>query len=277
MMLLQNRYARWLNRNRRRDGPLWRGRFLSKIVESQEYWHILLRYIDHNPVVAGIVERLELYAHGSASYYTDRRSMEAGGPVWLCRSAVERHVASLAPGCVDSPEAYRRVLGMPLSKSAQRMIDEHGFRRDRVDARFDDLVRAAPESVQRWMERKAQVADGAGLRQTWLLDPDVLIKAIDEAARSELDWAISCGRGSISAWSLLQRSQLYLASGCSLEEAARRSDCSVSSVRRSLAIHARLMAKDETYQVVAVEMLSRLSGREYSWARSGKGRRSPDR
>ena len=120
--------------------------------------------------------------------------LEAGGPAWLCRSAVERHVASMAPEGVYSPGAYRRILGTPLSSSAQGMTDQHGFRRDRVDVRFDDLVRAGPERVQRWMERKAQVADGAGLRRAWLLDPDVLIEAIEEATRSNPDWAMACGR-----------------------------------------------------------------------------------
>ena len=55
MKLLQNGYSRWFNRARKRDGPLWRGRFLSRLVDSDEYWDLLVRYIDHNPVQAQIV------------------------------------------------------------------------------------------------------------------------------------------------------------------------------------------------------------------------------
>src|SRR5262245_45253642 len=50
----QNEYVRYFNRDRRRDGPLFRGRFTSKLVKTAAYRHTLVRYIDHNPVLAGL-------------------------------------------------------------------------------------------------------------------------------------------------------------------------------------------------------------------------------
>ena len=44
--------VRRFNRGRKRDGPLVRGRFLSRPVHSLEYREVLVRYIDRNPVQA---------------------------------------------------------------------------------------------------------------------------------------------------------------------------------------------------------------------------------
>ena len=43
---IQNEYVRWFNRCRRRDGPLFRGRFRSKPVDSLIYRYVLVRYLD---------------------------------------------------------------------------------------------------------------------------------------------------------------------------------------------------------------------------------------
>jgi len=56
MKVAQNEYVRRFNRERRRDGPLVRGRFASKPVTTERYRATLLRYVDHNPVDAGLVE-----------------------------------------------------------------------------------------------------------------------------------------------------------------------------------------------------------------------------
>src|SRR5436190_877467 len=55
MRRVQNAYVRWFNRMRRRDGPLFRGRFRSIPLESTRYAHTLIRYIDQNPVEARLV------------------------------------------------------------------------------------------------------------------------------------------------------------------------------------------------------------------------------
>jgi len=83
MRLIQNNYVRWFNRTRRRDGALFRGRFTSRPVDSDEYFTNLVRYIDHNPVAAGLCENPADYPHGSARHYAKER-----GPPWLERASV---------------------------------------------------------------------------------------------------------------------------------------------------------------------------------------------
>src|SRR5437667_8847266 len=80
--LLENPYVRRFNRRRRRDGPLFRGRFRSLPVESGHYFHTLVRYIDQNPVEARLVARAEDYEHGSAR----RLVLDAPRPRWLARA-----------------------------------------------------------------------------------------------------------------------------------------------------------------------------------------------
>ena len=78
MRRIQNEFVRYFNRSRRRDGPLFRGRFRSKPVRSGEYRWKLLRYIDANPVKAGLVGNPTLYPHGSASRFATGHP-----PPWL--------------------------------------------------------------------------------------------------------------------------------------------------------------------------------------------------
>src|SRR5437867_1139696 len=44
MKRIENAYVRYYNRTRRRDGPLFRGRFRSRPVESLRYRNLLVRY-----------------------------------------------------------------------------------------------------------------------------------------------------------------------------------------------------------------------------------------
>ena len=74
MMRIQNAYARYRNRRSRADGPLFRGRFRSKPVLSWLYWRTLIRYIDHNPVQAGLCEHPFQYPYGSARHFVRPRA-----------------------------------------------------------------------------------------------------------------------------------------------------------------------------------------------------------
>ncbi len=59
------RYANYLNRKRGAAGHLWQGRFYSCVLDEQHLW-AALRYVERNPVRAGLVERAEEYRWSSA-------------------------------------------------------------------------------------------------------------------------------------------------------------------------------------------------------------------
>ena len=61
MRRLSARQGRRVNRLERRVGTLWAGRFKSSVVDKDDYLMACLRYVELNPVRAGIVPRPEEY------------------------------------------------------------------------------------------------------------------------------------------------------------------------------------------------------------------------
>ena len=56
MQSVANRYVRYFNTQHNRTGTIWEGRYKSCLVDSDQYLLTLYRYIERNPVRAGIVE-----------------------------------------------------------------------------------------------------------------------------------------------------------------------------------------------------------------------------
>ena len=59
------RYVQYFNRTYRRSGTLWEGRYRATVVDSEQYLLTLMRYIELNPVRAGMVARPEDYPWSS--------------------------------------------------------------------------------------------------------------------------------------------------------------------------------------------------------------------
>ena len=59
-------YTQYLNRKLGQSGRIWQNRFFSCVVEGNEYLWAVARYIECNPVKAGMVERAEEYIWSSA-------------------------------------------------------------------------------------------------------------------------------------------------------------------------------------------------------------------
>ena len=62
-------YTQYFNRTYKSDGPLFRGRYKSIVVEQDCYLLELVRYIHRNPLRAGLVKRLEDYRWISQKAY----------------------------------------------------------------------------------------------------------------------------------------------------------------------------------------------------------------
>jgi putative transposase len=65
MQSLGRRYVGYVNRAYRRTGTLWEGRFKSTIVDAEDYVMACHRYIEANPLRAGMVTRAEDHAWSS--------------------------------------------------------------------------------------------------------------------------------------------------------------------------------------------------------------------
>lgn len=97
MKTLSQRYARYVNQRSQRSGTLWEGRYRSCLVDAEDYLLTCHRYIENNPVRAGMVTRAGAYR------WSSYRCNAEGVPDPL----VTRH--PLIDEFGDSPEQRRRI------------------------------------------------------------------------------------------------------------------------------------------------------------------------
>ena len=62
-------YVPFFNARYHRKGTLWEGRYRPALVHDERYWLSCMRYIELNPVRAGIVERPEQYQWSSYAHH----------------------------------------------------------------------------------------------------------------------------------------------------------------------------------------------------------------
>ncbi len=86
---LHMRYSRYINEKKNTSGHLWQGRFYSCALDER-HLHAAVRYVENNPVRAGIVKRAEDYGWSSARAHVN------GEP-----DAVLSHDCPIAEGISD--------------------------------------------------------------------------------------------------------------------------------------------------------------------------------
>lgn len=97
---LHMRYAQRINRARGWKGHLWQGRYFSSPLDEAYLW-AAVRYVERNPVRAGMVRKAEIYRWSSAAAHcgTAQDALLDLGSVWSKQfSAIENWSAWLAEG-----------------------------------------------------------------------------------------------------------------------------------------------------------------------------------
>ena len=85
-------YTRYVNRKYFRSGRLWQNRFFSCIVDTDEYLWCVARYIENNPVKAGLSNLAENYRWSSAKHHVEGEpDLVLSSPDWLDESARENY------------------------------------------------------------------------------------------------------------------------------------------------------------------------------------------
>ena len=241
MMRVQRDYVRRFNRQRRRDGPLLRGRYRSRRADSELYRRLLVRYIDFNPVEARIVARPALYPFGSAWHYL-RRS----GPPWLARSWVESVVAEIADSRSCDAHTYEAVFGATRAVRAGAWLERVMMGAGGNANTLDDLVRATPESVRDWMQRKARLADGTAAGAPTCLADSVVDLLGD---------SVPTGFCDLTQWNAARAGLWRMLCGWTNAAVARRLAVSSSTASNAFARHLLSMRDDPVY----AESVSRLA------------------
>jgi REP element-mobilizing transposase RayT len=258
MQRAQNDYARWFNRARKRDGPLFRGRFSSRRVRSHDYRKNLVRYIDFNPVQAGLVTAPTLYPYGSAYWYARHE-----GPPWLHRDWVEERVRLSQAVEQYDPDHYAQVFGKPISSALTRLVERRLLSvRDVEDSLEDLLVGSSPQVIE-WMRRKACVADGTDVGMP-VCDAEMVSSVIEEQRRSRGDWWDPESQRPIDAWPQVHAALLRDLCAMPRSEIGLRTKQSERAVDRARVRHRRSVVECPQYafQVaqLAIAALDRCHG-----------------
>ncbi|MCK4623817.1 MAG: transposase, partial [Phycisphaerae bacterium] len=72
MRRMNSQYAAYVNQRQGLCGHLWQGRFFSCPLDERHFWSAV-RYVERNPVRAGLVERAEEYPWSSAAAHCGMR------------------------------------------------------------------------------------------------------------------------------------------------------------------------------------------------------------
>lgn len=79
MRHLDGIYTQKFNRVHHRDGPLFRGRYKAILIEAEEYFLSVVRYIHKNPLGAGMLSNIGRYHRSSHWAYLNQKNR----PPWL--------------------------------------------------------------------------------------------------------------------------------------------------------------------------------------------------
>ena len=97
MQSLGRRYVRHVNSVRGRTGTLWEGRYRAAPIDAEDYFLACCRYIELNPVRAGMVAHPRDYPWSSWAAHAQGKAdpLAAGHPIYraLGRSSAERQAA----------------------------------------------------------------------------------------------------------------------------------------------------------------------------------------
>jgi len=74
MKHVNSNYAIYANKKQNRSGHFWQGRFYSRYVVNDTYYYALIRYIEQNPIEAGLVSRVGEYPYTLGSVIANKQT-----------------------------------------------------------------------------------------------------------------------------------------------------------------------------------------------------------
>ena len=247
---IQNAFVRRFNRQRKRDGSLFRGRFGSVPVTTEAYWWKLLLYIEGNSVQAGLVGDPRQFPHSSASHYARPR-----GPIWLERSVVERAVADLYGLPTFDPDLYQRFVESECTPGRMDLVERRMEGGGTEADPLDDLIHAATPEILDWMRRKARLADGTNPGEP-VVAPATLEEVVSGFLATDPAWSIQPSGRSISGWEVMRAGLFRDACGLTYAEIGSRCDRSTTGSRNSVFAHRELLEANMQYASRASEILA---------------------
>jgi putative transposase len=116
MQAIGRSYVQWLNRKYERTGALWQGRYKSCLVQDDQYLLTCQRYIELNPVRAGLVAHPAAYLH--SSYHCN--ALGRSNPLLTAHEVY----LGLGQSALDRCTTYSRMFGPDLDAGSLARIRE---------------------------------------------------------------------------------------------------------------------------------------------------------
>jgi putative transposase len=117
-------YTQYLNRKQTQTGRIWQNRFFSCVVENEQYLWAVARYIERNPLSAGLAEHPEDYPWSSAkAHVVGAADTIPGLSTWLPLSQRAAYAEFVRTEQVAKDDDIRKATrtGRPLG--SERFID----------------------------------------------------------------------------------------------------------------------------------------------------------
>lgn len=248
MRLFQNGYVRWFNRANHRDGPLFRGRFHSKRIDSDSYWRAVIRYIDQNAPTARVSPAEGDYPFCSAYHY-----LHTTGPTWMARHVVEKTVSCDAGKKIYDPTDYG-VSFSHLTEKASRLVENHLQSEAVGSGHLDYLISASPGEVRDRLLKNARLADGTepGLP---IVTAQTILEVVGEESEGDQTLELPSSRRQVDSLTYLLPGLFRLASGMSYEQVALLCDCSISTSHGRVKTHLMALRSDPDYADFSANVL----------------------
>ncbi|MEN8149400.1 MAG: transposase [Planctomycetota bacterium] len=249
-------YALFFNRSRERSGPVFDGRFDSREVDDDAYLVTVIRYVEENPVRAGMVKAPWHYPFGSAFRY-----FRGAPPRWLDSSLVESLVSGRDVGGQISPEAYARFLSVGSPDWRAEFVEKNLQLPDAEGLPLRALLTATTGEVRDWLRERAELADGRGARfSVFLASPKTLREEIARVTGCPPDVGLRKVPMELRA---MTAGLLASGAGMTLEQVAAVAGGSYSSVRNWVGRHRERMEKDPAYAATCARVVQSALRREF--------------
>lgn len=177
MAMLNRNYAKYLNRRNKRYGSIFKPRFKAIVIQEEEYYLVLGKYIHRNPLRAGLVEKVEDYPWSSYPYIIGK----------LKDKEISRYLdigATLVRFGRKKKEAILRYKEFVEEEFAEEKAIKKGIRLGNWFMGSKEWIKGQMNRIGREKEKENQVKgrNKIGIIQ----DPEKLVEIVAKALRKDI-------------------------------------------------------------------------------------------
>jgi len=251
MQRIQGEFSRYFNRGRKRDGPLYRARYFSGVIECRAYFDNVVRYIDGNAVHAGLVASPECHAASSAYWYA-----RGDGPLWLSMDLLYERARQRVAFDEGPAACYRKAFVPHIDPGFREWIERRLERAGSGPDPLKDLIAAVPERILAWMRRKAHLADGTGVGLP-LVPWNSVVAELHESVPCLLQAAMRSDHRACSIVDIAKAGLLREVACLTLAQIALLCEASLSGVQRRIARHRAELRGNDAYAIAVADVVHR--------------------